>query len=170
MQMKPLCELSSLPWFSTDKAQLPASDRSEESGDDFLMDSSSTNDVSRLLPNQPASSSALRKQRGREEILLCRFNRANFPQKELLDASILLYRMTSAFVFSKALTVQPLSHQSALLQRHPWFFRPPQALLHILDLLHLLLLGRPPVTDTPAPATNIVPIKNGSPPPKARAL
>nr|XP_046252542.1 myoD family inhibitor [Scatophagus argus]XP_046252543.1 myoD family inhibitor [Scatophagus argus] len=53
-----------LPHHNTEEAPPPLSDRSEDgdSGDDSLMDSSSTNDVSRLLPTQPAS--ALRKQKG----------------------------------------------------------------------------------------------------------
>ncbi|XP_036961602.1 myoD family inhibitor domain-containing protein isoform X1 [Acanthopagrus latus] len=53
-----------LPHNSTEEAPPPLSDRSEDgdSGDDSLMDSSSTNDVSRLLPAQPAS--ALWKQKG----------------------------------------------------------------------------------------------------------
>lgn len=53
-----------VPYDGEDKAPPPASDRSEDSSDDSLMDGCSTNDISRLLPRQPASSSALRKQRG----------------------------------------------------------------------------------------------------------
>ncbi|KAM9351268.1 uncharacterized protein ABDE67_008542 isoform 1-T2 [Symphorus nematophorus] len=56
-----------LPHHSTDEAPPPLSDRSEDadSGDDSLTDGSSTNDVSRLLPAQPASS---RKQRGLDSL------------------------------------------------------------------------------------------------------
>lgn len=46
----------------TEEAPPSASDRSEDSSDDSLMYSSSTNDVARLLPSQPAS--ALQKQKG----------------------------------------------------------------------------------------------------------
>ncbi|XP_030588602.1 myoD family inhibitor domain-containing protein isoform X1 [Archocentrus centrarchus] len=52
-----------LPYHSTDEAPPPASHKSDaDSSDDSLTDSSSTNDISRLLPTQP--SSALRKQKG----------------------------------------------------------------------------------------------------------
>ncbi|XP_049438088.1 myoD family inhibitor [Epinephelus fuscoguttatus] len=56
-----------LPHLNTDPAPAeeappPLSDRTEDSGDDSVTDSSSTDDVSRLLPAQPAS--ALRKQKG----------------------------------------------------------------------------------------------------------
>ncbi|XP_070766972.1 myoD family inhibitor domain-containing protein isoform X2 [Enoplosus armatus] len=53
-----------LPCHNAGGAPPPLSDRSEDgdSGDDSLTDSSSTNDISRLLPTQPAS--AVRKQKG----------------------------------------------------------------------------------------------------------
>uniref|UniRef100_UPI0037E89D5F myoD family inhibitor n=1 Tax=Semicossyphus pulcher TaxID=241346 RepID=UPI0037E89D5F len=51
-----------LPHHNSEEAPLPLPDRSEDSSDDSLIDSSSTNDVSRLLPAQPAS--AQRKQKG----------------------------------------------------------------------------------------------------------
>lgn len=53
-----------LPHHNTEEAPPPLSDRSEDSDscDDALMNSSSTNDISRLLPTQPAS--ALLKQKG----------------------------------------------------------------------------------------------------------
>ncbi|XP_056240722.1 myoD family inhibitor [Seriola aureovittata] len=53
-----------LPHHSTDEAPPPLSDRSEDGdiSDDSLTGSSSTNDICRLLPSQPAS--ALRKQKG----------------------------------------------------------------------------------------------------------
>ncbi|XP_051282736.1 myoD family inhibitor isoform X2 [Dicentrarchus labrax] len=54
-----------LPHHNSGEAPPPLSDTSEDgdSGDDSLTDSSSTNDVCRLLPTQPTSS-ALRKQKG----------------------------------------------------------------------------------------------------------
>ncbi|KAI3357938.1 hypothetical protein L3Q82_016324 [Scortum barcoo] len=51
-----------LPHHNTAEAPPPPSDRSEDSSDDSLTDSSSTNDISCLLPTQPAS--ALQKQKG----------------------------------------------------------------------------------------------------------
>ncbi|XP_044065932.1 uncharacterized protein zgc:113363 isoform X2 [Siniperca chuatsi] len=53
-----------LPHHNTEEAPPPLSDRSDDgdSSNDSLADSCSTNDISRLLPTQPAS--ALRKQKG----------------------------------------------------------------------------------------------------------
>lgn len=150
-------------FLSADKAPPPASDRSEDSSDDSLMDGCSTNDISRLLPRQPASSSALRKQRGTcgsvDMHLTCKIitpEPVTSPESDVIPVVI----------SPKVLTVRPLPHLFALLLRRPPSFRPPPPLLPVLPRLPL---GRPPATNTHAAATNIhtAPIRNGSPPPKA---